>query len=147
MCTTIVVLQIDRSMDRLLSSSSPPSLKSLKPLPFFNRFHYANRFNLSPLKRTSSICCNIQNPSPLSSYSTPISASSKKPNNFISLSSSSSSSSSDRSVPQPNSLNQIATGSSQKPKVLLLLLLYSQQSFSSKTNLYLLFVYKYDVSW
>ncbi|XP_057436680.1 chloroplast protein FOR GROWTH AND FERTILITY 2 [Lotus japonicus] len=108
-------------MDRLLSSSSPPSLKTLnlKPFPFLNRSQSA-RFNFFPstrsyLKRGTSICCNHQNPSPFTS-SSPILAS-KQPNNLPSLSSSP-----DRSSPEPNSLTQISTGTgtgaSQKPKAL-----------------------------
>ncbi|CAL5205706.1 unnamed protein product [Lathyrus oleraceus] len=96
-------------MDRLLSSSSPPSLKTLKPLPFINRpFQYASSFNLSPSTRSffKPISCNRQNPSPLSS--SPVQS-----NDFPTLSSSS-----DSSVPQPNSLTQIATGAFQKPKAI-----------------------------
>ncbi|KAK2392943.1 high-affinity nickel-transport family protein [Trifolium repens] len=100
-------------MDRLLSSSSPPSLKTLKPFTFLNRFQYAKTsFNLPPstpsfFTRGNSIYCNHQNPSPLSS------SSSIHPNNFPILSSSS-----DGSVSQSNSLTQIATGVFQKPKAI-----------------------------
>ncbi|WJX42516.1 Chloroplast protein FOR GROWTH AND FERTILITY 2 [Trifolium repens] len=97
-------------MDRLLSSSSPPSLK---PFTFLNRFQYAKTsFNLPPstpsfFTRGNSIYYNHQNPSPLSS------SSSIHPNNFPILSSSS-----DGSVSQSNSLTQIATGVFQKPKAI-----------------------------
>ncbi|KAK2446857.1 high-affinity nickel-transport family protein [Trifolium repens] len=102
-------------MDRLLSSSSPPSLK---PFTFLNRFQYATTttFNLSPstrsfFTRANSISCNHQNPSPLSSSSS--SSSSIHPSHFPILLSSS-----DGSVSQSNSLTQIATGVFQKPKAI-----------------------------
>ncbi|XP_061372455.1 chloroplast protein FOR GROWTH AND FERTILITY 2 [Gastrolobium bilobum] len=99
-------------MDRLLSLSSPPS----KPFTFRSRFESA-RFNLSPstrsfLRRTTSICCNHENPSPFSS-STPLFASSVAPNNLPSLASSP-----NRSIPEPHSPNQIATEAFQKSKAI-----------------------------
>jgi hypothetical protein len=111
-------------MDRLLSSSSPPSLK---PFTFLNRFQYATTttFNLSPstrsfFTRANSISCNHQNPSPLSSSS----SSSIHPNHFPILLSSS-----DGSVSQSNSLTQIATGVFQKPKVLFIVFSSHQSQF------------------
>ncbi|KHN33669.1 Urease accessory protein UreH [Glycine soja] len=101
-------------MDRLLSSSSPPSFT------FLTRFESATaRFNFSPstrshshLKRLSSICCQHANPSPFSS-STPFLASPNHPINFPSFSSSS-----DPSTLESHSLNQIKTGAFPKPKVI-----------------------------
>ncbi|XP_027355656.1 uncharacterized protein LOC113865365 [Abrus precatorius] len=100
-------------MDRLLSSSSPPSLKSFRSLTFLSRFQSA-RLSFSPLtrsdlKQAATICCKHGNPSPFSS-STPFLASSLQPNNFPSVSSSQ-----DLSTPESHSLNQILTGPFQKP--------------------------------
>ncbi|XP_014500268.1 uncharacterized protein LOC106761252 [Vigna radiata var. radiata] len=99
-------------MDRLLSSPSPPSVKTFtKSFPFLIPFQSATaRINLSPLtrsdlKRVTSICCKYENPSLFSS--------SKHPNGFPSISSSP-----DRPPPEPHSLNQIKTVNVQKPKAI-----------------------------
>ncbi|KAK7310542.1 hypothetical protein RJT34_08109 [Clitoria ternatea] len=103
-------------MDRLLSSSSPPSFRSFKSLSLLTRFEPA-RLNFSPLthsglKRPTAICCKHGNPSPFSS-STPSLAPSIHPNTFPSISSSP-----DRSTPQSPSIDQITSGSLQKPKAI-----------------------------
>ncbi|CAJ1972968.1 unnamed protein product [Sphenostylis stenocarpa] len=106
-------------MDRLLSSPSPPSFKTCNnSFPFFASFHSAtailkfSSLTRSDFKRVTSICCKHGNPSPFSS-STPFLASSKHPNRFPSISPSP-----NRSTPQPHSLNQIKTGTVQKPKAI-----------------------------
>ncbi|KAE9593369.1 hypothetical protein Lal_00029254 [Lupinus albus] len=99
-------------MDKLLSSSSLPSLHTnLKPFTFPNRFHSA-RFNFLPHSR-----CNLQNPSPFLS-STPFSASSIKPNRISSPLLSSHATTTDSSIPDPQFSNPIITHDLKKPKAI-----------------------------
>lgn len=111
---SFVVLQIEAMERRLLSSSSPFSFKYLKRSTFIsptNQFNSA-RFNFSPStrsesRRISSTSCKHENLSPLSS-SAPFFASSMLPNNLYPLPS---------SPDESHSLNLIANGDFQKPKV------------------------------
>ncbi|XP_061342142.1 chloroplast protein FOR GROWTH AND FERTILITY 2-like [Gastrolobium bilobum] len=111
-------------MDRLLSSSSLPSLNTnLKPFTFLPRTSSfcSSKFNFLPSTRCSfrwatSISCKHENPSPLSPP-TPIFASSIPPNNLPCLSSSQATYSYS-SLPVSHPINQITGEDFKKPKAI-----------------------------
>ncbi|CAL0334186.1 unnamed protein product [Lupinus luteus] len=97
-------------MDRLLFSSSLPSLHTnLKPFTFPNPFH-SSSFNLLPKSRSHSRC-NLQNPSPFIS-------SSVKPNHLSSTLLSFHAASTHSSIPDPKFTNPIITHDLKNPKAI-----------------------------